>query len=151
MPLIVTAGVNDAFSLTINDTEYTIHLTPNTYTSIDQVVAELNQCLNGPSTPLSYKGMINVSASGSTIRLTGADGKNVDKINVKAVNGNGGFDEVFQGYTFSTVSQPASGTGSVILNTPFETAFRFRFLKSFGQSCFRQRKQERTCWASSRS
>lgn len=120
VPLIVTAGVNDAFSLTINDTEYTIHLTPNTYTSIDQVVAELNQCLNGPSTPLSYKGMINVSASGSTIRLTGADGKNVDKINVKAVNGNGGFDEVFQGYTFSTVSQPASGTGSVILNTPFD-------------------------------
>ncbi len=119
-PLIVTAGVNDAFSLTINDTEYTIRLTPNTYTSIDQVVEELKQCLNGPSAPLSYKDMLTVTKYGSTIRLSGAEGKNVNKIQVKAISGNGGFDEIFQGYTSITSSKPAVGTGSVSSNTPFD-------------------------------
>lgn len=118
-PLTVTAGVNDSFKLSINDTEYTVSINATTYTTVEQIKDELNERLNGASAPVSYKGKVIASISNGKIVLTGQDGHSVDKIRVSADGNNGGFDEIFRGSTTTSTSQNASGTGSVTLNTPF--------------------------------
>jgi len=123
-PLTVTAGVNDAFKLSIDTgnglTEYTIQLTATTYNSLQDVLTELEEKLNGSSALAGYKGKLEVSHNAGKIVLSGVVGQNVNKIRVTAVTGNDGFDAIFQGYRSSTSTPTASGTGSVTLNTPFD-------------------------------
>ena len=119
-PLTVTAGVNDSFNLSINNTDYTVSITAKTYNNIDDVVKELNERLNGTSAPMAYKGKVIASASDGKIVLTGQNGQTVDKIRVSINGNNGGFDEIFRGSKTTSTSQNVSGTGSVTLNTPFD-------------------------------
>lgn len=119
-PLTITAGVNDSFKLTINGTAYTITMTAKTYTSVQDVVNELNAQLNGASAPLGYKDCLKVEASAGKIVLTGQAGKNINTIRVTADGANQGYDRIFQGYNVTTAYPTASGTGSVTLNTPYD-------------------------------
>lgn len=123
-PLTVVAGQNDAFKLSIDTgnglTEYTIKLTATTYNSALEVQEELEEQLNGSSALAGYKGKLTVTLNAGKIVLAGATGQNVDKIRVSAVTDNDGFDSFFQGYSSSTTTPTASGTGSVTLNTPFD-------------------------------
>lgn len=120
-PLTVTAGVNDSFQISINDTNYTVSVTATTYSNIDDIVDELNERLNGASAPMAYKGkVIADKTSDGKIILKGQDGQAVDKIRVSANGNNGGYDAIFRGSTTTSTSQNASGTGSVTLNTPFD-------------------------------
>lgn len=123
-PLTVTAGTNDSFTLSITSgtttTDYTITLSAKTYSSLQEVQTELDAQLNGSAALAGYKGKVTVSTEGNKLVLTGTAGQNIDKIRVKAVSGNTGFDNLFQGYSSATSTPTASGTGSVTLNTPFD-------------------------------
>lgn len=119
-PVTVTTGVNDSFKLSIDGTEYTITMSAKTYSSVDEVVAELNEQLNGASAPAGYKDKLQVSAYAGKIRLTGAAGQNVNQIRVTETSGNEGYEDFFQGYRVITSTQTATGTGSVTLNTPYD-------------------------------
>lgn len=119
-PLTITAGVNDSFKISLDGAEYTITLSATTYSSVDQVVDELNKQLNGSSALAGYKDKVIASHEANKIVLTGNAGQNVNKIRVSEITGNKGFDVIFQGYTSKTITPTASGTGSVTLNTPFD-------------------------------
>lgn len=119
-PLTMVAGVNDAFKLSLNGTEYTIRMTATTYDSVQDIIDELHEQLNGSSALAGYKDKITVSQSGNKIILTGSEGQNINTIRATAITGNKGFDVIFQGYSTTTTYPSASGKGSVTLNTPFD-------------------------------
>lgn len=127
-PLTVTSA-NKSFKLSIttvdgngNETEssYTISLTEKTYSSVQDVIDELDEQLNGSSALAGYKGKITISQSAGKIVLTGTTGQSVNKIRVEEISGNDGYEDIFQGYKISTTTPTASGTGSVTLNTPYD-------------------------------
>lgn len=119
-PLTITAGVNDSFKISLNGTDYTIKLSAKTYNSVQDVVDELNNQLNGSSALAGYKDKVTASQAANKIVLTGNTGQNINKIRVTEITGNKGFDVIFQGYTSKTTTPTATGTGSVTLNTPFD-------------------------------
>ena len=120
IPFKVTAGKDDSFTISIDGDEYTITMPDKPYNTIEDIRAELDNQLNGPSAKAGYKGKLDVTLSGTQIRLTGAAGKGVDKVAVKANGTNEGYDHFFAGTQDVYKSQTVTGTGSVTLNTPFD-------------------------------
>lgn len=120
MPLTVTAGVNDGFTLTIDGVSSNITMTAKTYTSISDVVTELNSLFTGAGAAVVYKDKVVAEVSGNNIVIKGKAGSGLKNISVSQIAGNSGFDEIFQGYSITYQKQNATGTGSVTLNTPYD-------------------------------
>lgn len=120
VPLTITAGVNDTFVMNIDGAGYNIKLTAGTYTSIGDVVAELNNQLSGANAAMIYKGKVEAVADGDVIMLRAVEGSGVSAVAVAATAGNTGYEEIFQGYSITYRPQTAQGTGSVTLNKPFD-------------------------------
>lgn len=95
LPLKIRANQNDSFLLTINGVSYTIRLDAGDYASADAIRQQIDTQLNGPAAPMGYKGLINVSLSGSRILLQG--NSTVNTVNVGKVAGNAGYEDIFVG------------------------------------------------------
>ncbi len=120
-PLTVTAGVNDSFRISLNgDPEFTITLSPGTYSSVDDVISEIDNQLNGAGAQMGYKGKLSVSKVNNKLLLTGNPGQGINTIRVSAETGRDVFDAIFQGYSITTTTPTASGTNNVVLNTPYD-------------------------------
>ncbi len=112
LPLTVQAGVNDKFNITLAGTSYTITMSAGSYSSVSDIVNELNTQLNGSSAPAGYKGKVIPSVSSNKIVLTGAGGSGLTSIGISAVSGNTGYNDLFVGENVVHNTATASNTGN---------------------------------------
>lgn len=119
-PLDIVAGVNDTFALNIDGTVSNITLSAKSYSSIAEVVTELNNIFTSQNAPIAYKDRVEATVVGNNIVVRGVAGSGLNNITISAVAGNGGFDAIFQGYRITYENQNATGTGYVTLNKPFD-------------------------------
>ena len=117
-PLEIKKGVNDSFTININGTTSTITLTATKYTSLQQVIDELDKQLNGSSATAAYKGKTTIWPQSGKIMLGGVPDEKVDTIIISANGNNQGYNDLFVGYREYPISDK-KGTGSVTLDTPF--------------------------------
>lgn len=126
VPLIITSGQNDKFTLKLDGTKYEITLNAGTYNSADDIKNEINDKLNGSGASAGYKDKIIVSAVDGKIKFTAQNGSGLMEILAEAVNGNKGYDSIFVGKNITYTAASVSNTGSssqppsVILNTPVD-------------------------------
>lgn len=115
VPLKITAGVNDTFTLKIDSNSYDITLSSGDYTSTQAVVDEINaQIVNAGI------GDVEAVISGNGIKIQGTNVSTAKSISAQATGSNAGFETVLQGYTISYITQNATGTGAVTLNGEFD-------------------------------
>ncbi len=119
-PLVVTAGLNDTFSIVLDGTSYDITMTAKTYSSVNDVITEINNQLNGSNAAAGYKDKVQVINDGDTIKIQAKDGSGISNVKVQAKGGNSGFDDIFQGYSITYTSKTLSGNGSVTMNKPYD-------------------------------
>lgn len=128
LPITITAGTNDQFSLKIvNPTStdtFTITVPAGQYNDASALALAINNQLNGPSATSGYKDMITASATSSgTIKLTANESTGIINVFVEAAGTNAGYEDIFYGEKIDTTKQVASGSGtsstpaSVTLNT----------------------------------
>ncbi len=111
-------------SLTHNGTvnEYVITLDNHTY-SADGLRTEIDDKLNGSNALAGYKGLIDVTLDNGTIKLTATENSGITVLNVEAVTGDDGYDNIFVGkdtkVTYTSVSNTGTSTTkpSITLNT----------------------------------
>ncbi len=118
-PLEIKKGVNDSFTITINGTSSTITLTEDKYTSLQQVLDELDKQLNGNPATAAYKGKTTIWPSNGRIMLGGVPDEKVDSIIISANGSNQGYNDIFVGYREYTLPDKVH-TGSATLDTPFD-------------------------------
>jgi flagellar hook-associated protein 2 len=68
-PLTVTAGVNDALSLTINGVATSVTLSAGTYASADALAAEISSKINGSSSVVQNGTGVSVSQNGGVLSI----------------------------------------------------------------------------------
>ena len=125
-PLNVTAGTNDKFMINIDGTSYDITMSPGQYNSVTSLVDEINLQLNNGKAANPTLGNIEavVSDSGLSVALKMKPGGNIINLTASAYTAggvtNGGYDEIFQGYNVSYTTHNVTGTGSIILDKPYD-------------------------------
>ncbi len=114
LPFAIQSGVNDKFNIKLQGTTYQITMTAGSYNSLNDIVNELDNQLNGAGAPAGYKDKIVASVSNNKIVLTGANGSGLTSIEVSAVSGNSGYEELFVGKntTYNTAIASNSGTST---------------------------------------
>lgn len=113
IPLTVTAGVNDEFTMNVNGTAYTITLVAGTYASATDIASAINTKLTDANAPIGYKDKIQATVTGSQLRLEAMDGSGVKNITVAASGANTGYEDLFV-KKWSTYTYPAvTGSGTV--------------------------------------
>lgn len=120
-PITLGPG-NDSFQITMKETgsaqtTVTLRLTNKKYTSISDLITELNNQIAANST---LNGKLTARIDNGMIRISGAAGQDIDSIAVGAFTDasgtvNKGFDSLFQGYRTTITDNVNSGTGSIIL------------------------------------
>ena len=120
-PITLGPG-NDSFQITMKETgsaqtTVTLRLTNKKYTSISDLITELNNRIAANST---LNGKLTARIDNGMIRISGAAGQDIDSIAVGAFTDasgtvNKGFDSLFQGYRTTITDNVNSGTGSIIL------------------------------------
>lgn len=112
----ITEGVNDKFNLVINGSSYEIKLSPGTY-SAAEMINELNNKFSDASANAAYKDKVTAKISSSNLIMLSTDNKSgISSINVSAVSGNSGYNDIFRNKTQADYA--ASGYGKITLNTP---------------------------------
>lgn len=112
LPLEITTGVNDKFTLSIDGTGYIITLDAGTYTTANAIVDNINQQLTGASALTGYKDKVTATLSGNQVKLTAAGESGITNLRVDAIGDNQGYTDIFVKTTISYVSTPVTGTGS---------------------------------------
>lgn len=120
LPLTITAGINDKMSMKLTDnngtgTSYDITLDAGNYNSLNDIVNQINEQLNGTSAPAGYKGKLQVSTSGNKLYITGTAGSEIKQIGFSAVSGNTGYEDIFVGKNVTATKSTVQGTGSITL------------------------------------
>lgn len=119
-PLEIKPGVNDSFTITIDGTPSTIKLdAPKTYKNMQDLVDYIDDCLNGPSAKVAYKGKTLVWQENGQIRIGGVPTEQVNSIRISANGNNKGYNDIFVGYREYPLPDKSS-YGSVTLDTPFD-------------------------------
>ena len=95
LPLRIDAGVNDTFGLNIDGTVYSITLDAGTYTSADGIKNAVNTALARTNLG-DNTGKIAATVDGGKIKLTADSSASIINLNVQAVSGNNGYNELFR-------------------------------------------------------
>lgn len=123
--LEIKSGQNDAFTLKLtladgSTSSYTITLDAGTYDS-PSLTQEINNKLNSSSAPAGYKDKLAASTSSGKIILKSVSGNNITGIDVSAVSGNTGYNDIFVNtnisYTKKTLTA-SSNPPTLTLDTP---------------------------------
>lgn len=131
LPLNIVSGDNDKFEISLDGSKYTITLDGGTYNTGADIVAQINDKLNGSSALAGYKDKLIASLVNNKITIKGATGSGLTSVNVSGVSGNTGYDYLFVGKSTSVNQSNISSTGtptsqaSITTNTPITTPMTF--------------------------
>lgn len=112
VPLTITAGQNEQFTLNVDGTGYTITLDEGDYNSAADIANQINAKLSDASAPIGYKDKVTASVTGSQVILSSVDGSGITNLSVSAVGTNTGYEDIFVKTTISYDSSKVTGSGS---------------------------------------
>lgn len=123
--LEIKAGQNDAFTLKLtladgSTSSYTITLDAGIYDNAS-LAQEINSKLNSSSAPAGYKDKLAASTSSGKITLESVIGSNITEIDVSAVSGNTGYNDIFVNTNISYTKKTLTASGNpptLTLDTP---------------------------------
>ncbi len=123
--LEIKSGQNDAFTLKLTSADgstssHTITLDAGTYGS-SSLAQEINNRLNSSSAPAGYKDKLAASTSSGKITLESVIGSNITGIDVSAVSGNTGYNDIFVNTNISYTKKTLTASGNpptLTLDTP---------------------------------
>lgn len=111
-PLVIEDGKNDSFKLKIGNDSYNVKLSAGSYSTIQGIINEINEQLNGTGAGIGYKCKINVSQTSGRLILTGAEGSGVSEIHIEEITGNNGYRDLFVGKDTKTSNVNLKDTGT---------------------------------------
>lgn len=114
LPLKITAGNNDSFTLTLKDANgnpanYNITLASGDYATIGDIVNQINSQLQSENIDNLVKAQI---TSENTIELIALTGSGLTGVEVKEYSGNSGYNDLFVKTTMNYISIDKQGTGT---------------------------------------
>ena len=119
-PLTVDS-TNNQFKVDIDGDTYNITMTAGTYSSVGDIVSDINTQLT-TNAAITLAGKLEAVNENGKISIKVTSGSGVSAVTVSAVSGNNGFEDIFQGKSIRYETQNVNGTGSVTLNKPYDGA-----------------------------
>ena len=82
------------------------------YSSLSDLITEIDDKINGINAPAGLKDKVTVSASGSNIRFTPVSGSGISTLSLTAVSGNTGYKDLFVGTNTTYTERTAASSGT---------------------------------------
>lgn len=115
-------GSNDQFDLVVNGNSYRVSMDHGHYASLDDIVSMLGPKLDSALSGTGLEGMLTATNNGNKLMIKSTRDSAVNSINMKAITGNRGYNDLIQTTVKSDKQAYNSGSSTtpakITLNTP---------------------------------